>query len=112
MLQKKAAPHWQGGLHSALMCEMISAEWEAPMLAVCIVEERPPYLLLNRGDRYAVVERRNSRFYGLGGVRSSAPMTDLGADAVVGDGWSDEVLARRLFEDLADRYAALAERMR
>lgn len=82
------------------------------MLTVCIVEERPPYLLLERGNRYAVVERRNSRFYGLGGVRSSAPMTDLGAEAVVGNGWSEEVLARRLFEDLADRYAELAERMR
>jgi hypothetical protein len=81
------------------------------MLAVHIVAERSPYLLLERDRRYAVVERRNSRLYALGGVRSSAPMTDAGADAVVGNGWSDEVRARRLFDDLANRYAELAERM-
>jgi hypothetical protein len=31
------------------------------MLTVCIVEERAPYLLLERGNRYAVVERRMAR---------------------------------------------------
>jgi len=35
----------------------------------------------------------------------------IGADAVVGNGWSDEGRARRLFDDLVTRYAELAERM-
>jgi hypothetical protein len=81
------------------------------MLAVHIVAERAPYLLLARDERFAVVERRNNRFYGVWGVRMSAPMTDAGADAVVGSGWWDESRARRLFEDLVTRYADLAERM-
>jgi hypothetical protein len=81
------------------------------MLAVHIVAEQSPYLLLKRDRRYAVVERRNSRLYALSSVRTSAPMTDAGADVVVGNGWSDEVRARRLFDDLTHRYAELAERM-
>jgi hypothetical protein len=81
------------------------------MLAVRIVAERAPYLLLARDDRYAVVERRNSRLYSLRGVRASAPMTDAGADVVVGNGWLDEGRARRLFDEIVGQYEELAERI-
>ena len=81
------------------------------MLAVQVVAERAPYLLLAKQDRYAVVERRAGRLYAVMGVRRSAPMTDAGAEAVVGDAWCDERQARRLFDDVVARYVALAERM-
>jgi hypothetical protein len=81
------------------------------MLAVQVVAERAPYLLLAKRDRYAVVERRAGQLYAVSGIRRSAPMTDAGAEAVVGDGWCSERQARRLFDDVVARYAALAERM-
>ena len=81
------------------------------MLAVQIVAERAPYLLLAKQNSYAVVERRAGQLYAVTGLRRSAPMTDAGADAVVGKYWWDEVRARRLFDEIVSRYAALAERM-
>ena len=81
------------------------------MLAVQVVAERAPYLLLARQNRYAVVERRAGQLYAVHGARRSAPMTDAGADAVVGKYWWDEVRARRLFDEIVGSYAALAERM-
>ena len=81
------------------------------MLAVQVVAERAPYLLLAKRDRYAVVERRAGRLYAVTGVRRSAPMTDAGAEAVVGDAWCNERQARHLFDDVVARYVALAERM-
>jgi len=82
------------------------------MRTVHVVEERAPYLLLARGDRFAVVERRNGQLYGLPrDHRAPAPMTDEGVARLIGDGWSDEVAARRAFDDIARRYAELAERL-
>jgi hypothetical protein len=83
------------------------------MPSITIVEERAPYLLLARGDHFAVVERRNGQLYSLsGGPRGPAPMTDVGAATLIGDGWSDEIHARRLLDELARRYGELAERLR
>jgi hypothetical protein len=72
---------------------------------------RAPYLLLARQNRYAVVERRAGQLYAVTGQRRSAPMTDAGAEAVIGSDWWDEAQARRLFDEIVSRYAALAERM-
>ena len=82
------------------------------MRSVHIVEERAPYLLLARGRHFAVVERRNGQLYSLRcGPRAPAPMTDKGAAALIGDGWSDETSARRTFDEVASRYTELAERL-
>lgn len=81
------------------------------MLAIQVVAERAPYLLLAKEKRYAVVERRAGQLYAVEGLRRSAPMTDAGADAVVGNDWWDDARARRLFDEIVSRYAALAERM-
>jgi hypothetical protein len=82
------------------------------MQAVQVVAERAPYLLLSTQNRYAVVERRAGQLYAVKGLRRSAPITDAGACAVVGNDWWDEARARRLFDEIVSRYAALAERMR
>jgi len=82
------------------------------MHSVHIVEERAPYLLLARGRQFAVVERRNGQLYSLsGGRRVPAPMTDEGAVELIGSGWSDEIRARRTFEEVVSRYTELAERL-
>jgi hypothetical protein len=80
---------------------------------VRIVEERAPYLLLARGDRFAVVERRAGRLYNLHcGRREPAPLTDEGVDAAVGEtGWCDEIRARQVFCEVTSEYARLAERI-
>lgn len=79
---------------------------------VHIVEERPPYLLVNRdGDgRYAVVERRVGKFYNLHcGKREPEPMTDEGVEHAVGNDWCDEGHARLVFSEITERYRDLAE---
>ena len=80
------------------------------MHAIRVVEERTPYLLLARGDRFAVVERRAGHLYNLHcGKREPEPLTDEGAEHAVGHGWCDESSARRVFEEVSARYAQLAE---
>jgi len=78
-----------------------------------IVEEREGYLLLARGERFAVVERRNGQLYRLEwGRRDPEPISDLGMMHAVGDhGWCDEITARRLLSEILVRYHDLAERM-
>ena len=79
---------------------------------VRIVEEQASYLLLARGDRFAVLERRNGQFYNLHrGRREPDPLTDRGAEHAIGNDWCDEISARRLFNEIATRYCNLAERL-
>jgi hypothetical protein len=85
------------------------------MNAIRIVEERPPYLLLCRGDDlFAVVERRAGKLYNLhSGHRVPEPMTDAGAEHAVGDhGWHDEAFARLEFAEITGRYREIAEHLR
>jgi hypothetical protein len=77
-----------------------------------VVERRPPYLLIARHGRFAVVERRNGKLYNPHcGRRAPGEITDVGALAVVGQDWCDERMARRLFDEIATRYTNLAERL-
>ena len=84
------------------------------MGTIRIVEEHTPYLLLARGDRVAVVERRNTRLYNLHGGRREPPdaLMDTGAEHAVGTDWCDETSARRRFHEITARYRDLAEHMR
>ncbi len=51
------------------------------MHAIRVVEERAPYLLLARGDRFAVVELRAGKLYNLHcGKREPEPLTDEPAE--------------------------------
>jgi hypothetical protein len=79
---------------------------------VRIVEEQASYLLLARGDRFAVLERRNGQFYNLHrGQREPDPLTDMGAEHSVGTDWCDEISARRLFDEITTQYRQFAEHM-
>jgi hypothetical protein len=83
------------------------------MSKITILEERAGYLLLAYGDRYAVVERRNKKFYSLKpGPREGAPMTDAGALRCVGDAWGAKTLARQTLDDVAGRSIDLYEHLR
>ena len=83
------------------------------MGTIRIAEERAPYLLLARGDRFAVVERRNGQLYNLrGGRRQPDALTETGAEHAVGTDWGDETRARRRFHEITARYRDLAEHMR
>ena len=82
------------------------------MHEVRISEERAPYLLLARGNLFAVVERRNGQFYNLHrGRREPSALTEKGAEHAVGNDWCDEIRARRLFNEITARYRDLAEHM-
>ena len=78
-----------------------------------IVEERPPYLLVEHGGGFAVVERRAGKLYPLhDGEREPEPLSDEGAEHAVGpDGWRDEEMARKQFEEVTRGYERMAERV-
>jgi hypothetical protein len=80
-----------------------------------IVEEKGTHLLIARGDRFAVVERRNNRLYNChGGKRDGIAADDLSAIAEIVDetDWVDEAAARRAFNEAGSRGTELAEHMR
>lgn len=72
------------------------------------VSENGSFRLIEQDGRYAVVEARDGRVYGLegdggngGGERPSAPdRPDSVAAVVSSDGWTDEPEARRRFDTL------------
>jgi hypothetical protein len=79
---------------------------------VHILDEQGSYLLLARGDLFAVLERRNGQLYNLHrGARAPDALTDKGAEHAVGKDWCDEINARRLFKEVTARYRDLAEHM-
>ena len=83
-------------------------------MTATIVEERGTHLLVARGGRFAIVERRNGRLYNChGGKRDGIAADDLSAIAEVVDeaDWVEEAAARRALDEVASRGADLAERM-
>lgn len=82
------------------------------MSGIVVIEQRGSHLLVARGDRFAVLERRRGRIYDVcGGGRREFDDTPMGMAAAVGDGWTDEGAARRLFDEAARRGDDLAERL-
>ncbi len=81
-------------------------------MAVTIVTEHESHLLIADGERYAVVERRNGRFYNChDGQRD--PATDLSGVARILDDndWTDRKTAQATFDAVAERGGELARRM-
>jgi hypothetical protein len=79
-----------------------------------VVEEKGTHMLIGRGDRFAVIERRNNRLYNChGGKRDGIAAADLSAFAEIVDeaDWVDEAVARRAFSEACSRGTDLAERM-
>lgn len=89
------------------------------MPKVRTVSEHGSFRLVEREGRYAVIEARDGRVYGLHGTghgeedgRPSAPDHPEAAEAVVPPGeWSAEEDARRRFEEVAARGDELARRI-
>ena len=80
-----------------------------------IVAERGTHLLVARGDRFAIVERRNNRLYNCchGGKRDGVAADDPSALAEIVDeaDWVEEAVARKAFTEACSRGTDLAERM-
>ena len=79
------------------------------------VSEHGSFRLVEKDGRYAVVEARGGRVYGVQtdeGQRPSAPdRPDAVAKVVDPADWTDEAEARRLFEDVANRGETLARKI-
>ena len=79
-----------------------------------VVAERGTHLLVARGDRFAIVERRNNRLYNChGGKRDGVAADDPSALAEIVDeaDWVEEAVARKAFTEACSRGTDLAERM-
>ena len=81
---------------------------------VHLIERQGSHMLVECGGRYAVVETRNGKVYGVRpGRRRGFPQTTHGIERAIGpDGWHDRISARLQFEELACQGEELAERMR
>ncbi len=92
-----------------------SSHWKCTNMNATIIEEKGGHLLIASEDRFAVVERRNNRFYNChDGKREGVAADDLSMIAQIlekGD-WIDEATARAAFTEAAARYTKLAEEMR
>jgi hypothetical protein len=83
-----------------------------PRGEIAVIDQHGSHRLISRDGRFAVIECRNGHVYGLsGGDRPAFADTAEGITAAVGEGWTDEAAARRLFDDIAQRGEALAQRI-
>lgn len=83
------------------------------MTEISIAAHHGTHLLVERGGRFAVVERRNGMVYGLDpqGRDGFAETSDGIAAAVGPEGWQDEAAARKTFAELCERGETLARRI-
>jgi hypothetical protein len=87
---------------------------EEEAMNATIVEEKGTHLLIARGGRFAIIERRNNRLYNChGGKRDGIAADDLSAVAEIVDeaDWVDEAAARKAFSEACSRGTDLAERL-
>ncbi len=80
---------------------------------IVVVEAKGSHLLLRRHGRFAVLERRDGRTYGVrDGARRAFPDTSEGMLAACeAQGWGDESPMRELFQELTRRGEDLARRL-
>jgi hypothetical protein len=82
---------------------------------VIIIGEEGTHLLIGRGDRFAVVERRNNRVYNChGGQWDSIPLADLSTVTKILDqrDWTDQATAQATFDQVRTRWTELSQHMR
>jgi hypothetical protein len=82
---------------------------------VTIITEQGTHLLIARGDRFAVIERRNNRFYNChDGSRDGISLDDLpGISNILDESdWTDRATAQATFHDVVARGTGLAQRLR
>jgi hypothetical protein len=83
-------------------------------MEVKIVAEQGTHLLIASGDRYAVIERRNGRYYNCHeDKRANVPADDLqGVDrALDARDWTDRQTAQAMFKSVTSRGTDLARCM-
>jgi hypothetical protein len=81
---------------------------------VTIIAEQGTHLLIGRGDRFAIIERRNNRLYNChGGKRDGIPLEDISAVSTILDerDWTDRATAQAAFNEVVSRGTQLAQRM-
>jgi hypothetical protein len=81
---------------------------------VTIIAEQGTHLLIGRGDRFAIMERRNNRLYNChGGKRDGIPLEDISAVSTILDerDWTDRATAQAAFNEVVSRGTQLAQRM-
>jgi hypothetical protein len=79
---------------------------------IATLDRHGSHRLISRDGRFAVIECRNGNVYGVsGGDRPGFAETGEGIAAAVGEAWTDEATARRLFDDIAQRGETLAQRI-
>jgi hypothetical protein len=85
------------------------------VMETTVAEERGNYLLLARGERFVIVERRNDRLYNCHDEeRDGIAADDLSDISKIVDeqDWTDEPAARAALDEAASRWTDLAEHMR
>jgi hypothetical protein len=81
---------------------------------VTIIAEQGTHLLIGRGDRFAIIERRNNRLYNChGGKRDGILLEDIPAVSTILDerDWTDRATAQAAFNEVVSRGTQLAQRM-
>jgi hypothetical protein len=82
---------------------------------VTIITEQGTHLLIARGDRFAVIERRNNCLYNChDGRRDGIPLDDLpGISKILDENdWTDIATAQATFHEVVARGSTLAQRLR
>ena len=82
-------------------------------MKITVVADQGTHLLISNGDRFAVIERRNDRFYNChDDSRDGAKDISAVEQILDGGDWIDEADARQTFDAVVDRGTELAQRMR
>jgi len=81
-------------------------------MAVTIVAEHGTHLLIADGERYAVIERRQDRFYNCHDEKRTPVDTLSGVAGILDErDWADRDSARAAFDAVIQRGNDLAQRM-
>ena len=105
---------WDGWMREGILDTNIVMNYKRQLTVNqdVMFQEWSDYAKDHQYGRFAVIECRNGNVYGLsGGDRPAFADTAEGIAAAVGEGWTDEATARRLFDDIAQRGEALAQRI-
>ena len=83
-------------------------------MTISIVADQGTHLLIADGKRYAVVERRNDRFYNChGDKRSDAAVDDVATIGQILDesDWTEKAAAKQTFDQIIERGNQLAQKL-
>ena len=82
-------------------------------MGIVVVADQDTHLLISDDQHYAVVERRNGRFYNChDSKRDGVPDISAVGQVLGRSDWTDEATARATFDDVVDRGVRLAQKIR